>query len=260
MSLQESRISSKTFFNFFEKIIRSHPLVYFVMRSIVRFTNIYEQDFDGIKLLNLKEKVNIIDVGASDGIASKFFSRNLNIENVICFEPNKNYVDKLKKSKIKNIIIKPFAIGNTNGYKKVFFPRYKFFSKNLDLITYTYYDKKTLLTQLSLDFKFRKNIKIVQQKLFIKKVGKIKKKIDLIKIDCNGFELSVLKGLIHIIKKDRPALIVEYNHNIQQIQQLLKKYSYKVCYFSHQDNKFTFRKKKYSYSENTYYLQKNHLI
>ena len=158
MSLKESRVSSKILFSFFEKIIRSHPLIYFVARSLIRFTNIYEQDWDGVKLLNLKEKVNIIDVGASDGIASKFLDRNLNIESVICFEPNKNYVNNLKKIKIKNMIVKPFAIGSKNSYKTIFFPRYKFFSKHLDLITYTYYDKKILLKQLSLDFKFRKNI------------------------------------------------------------------------------------------------------
>ena len=260
MSLKESRVSSKILFSFFEKIIRSHPLIYFVARSLIRFTNIYEQDWDGVKLLNLKEKVNIIDVGASEGIASKFLDRNLNIESVICFEPNKNYVNNLKKIKIKNMIVKPFAIGSKNSYKTIFFPRYKFFSKNLDLITYTYYDKKILLKQLSLDFKFRKNIEIIKRKLQIKKIKKINKKIDLIKIDCNGFELSVLKGLIHIIKKDRPALIVEYNHNIRQKERLLKKYSYKVCYFSHSTKKFILRKKRYAYSENTYYLQKNHLI
>tara|TARA_B100001971_G_C18211362_1_gene550898 strand:- start:813 stop:1199 length:387 start_codon:yes stop_codon:yes gene_type:complete len=113
--------------SFFEKIIRSHPLTYFLLRSLVKFTNIFEQDFDGIKLLNLNNKVNIIDVGASDGIASKFFSRILNIGSIICFEPNKRYVNELKKINIKNLIIKPFAIGNMNGYKTIFFPRYKFF-------------------------------------------------------------------------------------------------------------------------------------
>ena len=40
--------------SFFEKIIRSHPLVYIFIRSIVRFTNIFEKDFDGI---NLKKKL-----------------------------------------------------------------------------------------------------------------------------------------------------------------------------------------------------------
>ena len=108
------------------------------------------------------------------------------------------------------------------------------------------------------DFKFRRNISIIKKKIFVKKIQKINKKIDLIKIDTNGCELSVVKGLIHIIKKDKPALIIEYNRDVKIIDQLLKKFSYKGYYFLHNTKKFSLKKKRYS--ENTYYLQKNHLI
>ena len=65
-------------FSFFEKIIRSHPLSYFLVRNFIRFTNIFEKDFDGLKKIRFRSRVNIIDVGASDGIAIKFFLKNLN--------------------------------------------------------------------------------------------------------------------------------------------------------------------------------------
>ena len=94
-------VSSDRIFNFFEKIIRSHPLIYFLSRGLIRFTNIFEQDFDGVRILNLNDKVNIIDVGASDGIASKFFNKNLNIGSIICYEPNNYYVNILKKLILK---------------------------------------------------------------------------------------------------------------------------------------------------------------
>jgi FkbM family methyltransferase len=251
-------VSSDRIFNFFEKIIRSHPLIYFLSRGLIRFTNIFEQDFDGVRILNLNDKVNIIDVGASDGIASKFFNKNLNIGSIICYEPNNYYVNILKKINIKNLIVKPFAIGNTNGYTTVFFPRYKFFFRNFDLIPYTCYNKENLIKLIFLDFKFRKNISIIKKKIFIKKVNKINKKIDLIKIDTNGSELSVVKGLLHIIKRDRPALIIESCLGIENIPLLLKKFSYKAYYFSPDKKKFSLTRKKYSL--NTYFLQKKHLI
>ena len=47
-------------------------------------------------------------------------------------------------------------------------------------------------------------------------------KISLIKIDVNGHELSVIKGLNNIIKKDKPALIVETDKNINKINKYLK--------------------------------------
>ena len=89
--------SNSGFLYFLEKIVRSHPLLYFVIRSFIRYTNIFEEDANGVTFLNLTEKVNIIDVGASDGIASKFFNRKLKINKIICFEPNKPYARILKK-------------------------------------------------------------------------------------------------------------------------------------------------------------------
>ena len=95
-----------------------------------------------------------------------------------------------------------------------------------------------------LDFKFRKNISIIKKKIFIKKVKKINKKIDLIKIDTNGFELPVIKGLLHIIKQDRPALIIELNEDEKKIEKLLKKFSYKAYYYSTDKKELTFKKKR----------------
>ena len=59
----------------------------------------------------------------------------------------------------------------------------------------------------------------------------MKTKIDLIKIDVNGHELSVVKGLSKIIKRDKPALIIETNDNIKIIENYLKKYGFKKYLF-----------------------------
>ena len=252
--------TSKTnsgFLYFLEKIVRSHPLLYFVVRYFIRYTNIFEEDANGVAFLNLNKKVNIIDVGASDGISSKFFNKKLKISKIICFEPNKSYVKILKRLNIKNLIVKAYGISQFNKYYKIFFPRYKFFSKNLDLITYTHYSKQALLDQINLDFKFRKNISIVKEKIYLRKIKKIKIKIDLIKIDVNGHELSVVKGLSKIIKRDRPALIIETCGDIKIIENYLKKYAFKKYLFLNQYNRFD--KIKRNYPLNTYFLQKNHL-
>ena len=44
-------------FSFFEKIIRCHPLSYFLVRNLIRFTNIFEKDFDGVKILNNHKEI-----------------------------------------------------------------------------------------------------------------------------------------------------------------------------------------------------------
>ena len=245
------------FLYFLEKIVRSHPLIYFIIRHFIRYTNIFEEDANGVTLLNLNKRVNIIDVGASDGIASKFFNRKLKINKIICFEPNKSYVRILKKLNIKNLIVHAYGISQFNKYCKIFFPRYKFFSKNLDLFTYAYYNKQTLLNKINLDFRFRKNILIVEKRIYLKKIRKIKTKIDLIKIDVNGHELSIVKGLSKIIKRDRPALIIETGDDIKIIENYLKKYGFGKYLFLDEYNKFDKIKK--NYPLNTYFLQKKHL-
>ena len=164
------------FLDFFEKVIRSHPLIYFVSRNLIRYTKIFEEDANGVVFLNMSKKVSIIDVGASDGIASQFFNRKLNIKKIICYEPYKPYVKILKKLNIQNLEVNPYGIDQYNKSYEIFFPRYNFFSKNLDLITYTYYDRKKLSKQINLDFKFKKNLSIIKQKIYLKRVKKLKQK------------------------------------------------------------------------------------
>mgnify|MGYP001178633029 FL=1 len=249
--------TSKGLFSILEKIIRSHPAIYLVIRNLIKYTNIFEKDFDGLKYLNFeKTKLNIIDVGASDGIASKFFNKNLNTGTIYCYEPSKYYQEILKKNKIKNIIIKPYAIGNKDIKKKVFFPRYKFLNKKYDIISYTHYDLN-LMNHFFRDFKFRKNLSIVSDTLAIKKVREFKKKIHLIKIDTNGYELAIIKGLINTIKKDLPVILTEVNKDENSINRILKNFSYEGYFYSVAKKKFT--KKAETDSLNKYFLQKKHL-
>jgi FkbM family methyltransferase len=252
----ESKLATSGYLSLLEKIARAHPLIYIFLRSLVRFTNIFEKDFDGVKLINFNKKINVIDVGASDGIATKFLNNNLECNKIICFEPDPSYVAILKKSNIKNLIIKPFGIGIKNSSIDIFVPRYKIFNKNFDIISYTGYDDKFLKHMLS-DFKFKNNLSITKKKIFIRKINKINHKIHLIKVDTNGHELSIIIGLLKFIKRDKPALIVEENYDSNKIMNLLKAYSYKGYYYSLTKKRFELKKNKDAL--NRYYLQKKHL-
>ena len=252
----ESKVATSGYLSFLEKVARAHPLIYIFLRSLVRFTEIFEKDFDGLKLLNFEKKINIIDVGASDGIATKFLHKNLNCNKILCYEPDPKYVAILKKINIKNLVIKPFGIGSKNSYINIFTPRYKFFNKNFDITSYAGYDDKFMKHMLQ-DFKFKKNLSVVKKKIFIRKIDKINHKIDLVKIDTNGHELSIIKGLLKFIKRDKPALIVEENYDSNKIMKLLKLFSYRGYYYSIKKKKFEVKKNKDSL--NRYYLQKKHL-
>jgi FkbM family methyltransferase len=245
------------FLYFFEKIVRCHPLLYFVARYLIRYTNIFEEDANGVSFLNLNKRVNIIDVGASDGIASKFFLNNLSVKKIYCFEPDKTYVKILQNLKKKQLIIKPYGIGIKNFESDIFMPRYRFLKKNYDLTTYSFFDKFYLNKQINLDFKFRKNISIIKKKIHIKKINKINTNIDLIKIDTNGYEMQVIKGLKSIISYSKPVIILETNQDILKIKNFLKEHSYNDYYYDVKEKKLKRVKKKYPL--NTFFLQKKHL-
>ena len=252
-----AKTASSGILKIIEKIIRSHPLIYFVSRYLIRFTNIFEDDANGVKFLNLRKKINIIDVGASDGIATKFFCKNLSVNKVLCYEPNEPYVRILKGLNNKNIIIYPYGIGQKESKHQVFLPRYKFFKKNLDLVTYTFYNKKDLIKQIKIDFKFRKNISIVKKIISLKKIKKMKLRISLVKVDVNGHEYAVIKGIQNIIRRDKPAMIIETDKNIKKIELYLKKLNYEKYFFDTKNK--VFKKINKNYPLNTYFLNKNHL-
>ena len=59
-----------------ERLIRSHPLIYLIVRNLIRYTNIFEDDAKAVKYIQFnKEKINLIDIGASDGVSINYFKK-----------------------------------------------------------------------------------------------------------------------------------------------------------------------------------------
>ena len=222
------------FLGFLESIIRRHAIIYYFVRSIIIHFGIFEEDFNILPKFFRNKPLNIIDVGASDGIAAKFFLKKLNVKKIYCFEPNDFFVKKLKKLKNKNIVVNNYGISNKKEKIKIYYPSIKFLSFNLPILTYSFYNKKELKKQIQLDFFNHKKLNIDKSIIQLKKYRTINKKIDLIKIDVNGYELQIIKGILKQIKKDKPLLVIENNEKLKEINLLLKKYDYKKYY-----NKFS---------------------
>ena len=95
---------------FFEKLIRIIPHIYIIFRPIIKFTNFFEEDFHYLKKIFKNQKINIIDIGASDGISALFFIRNLNPRKIYCYEPQKGFYKKLLNLKKKYTYLKVFHL------------------------------------------------------------------------------------------------------------------------------------------------------
>ena len=152
----------------------------------------------------------LIDVGAHKGETISNFLKNFKIKNIYSFEASKNTYQILKTNvdKVKNIYketnieIFNFGIGSSVE-KKIFYELPDSNSSTFNLIDQksSYFKRKNKIS--SLFFKKKFNIKenyVSQIKLsqFIKNKGLIK--IDILKIDTEGYELEVIKGLEEKIK------------------------------------------------------------
>ena len=177
-----------------------------------------------------------IDVGANIGEYSKYILENSN-SRVIAFEPmpeSFNKLNLLKKIFINRLLTFNIGIGEKEGIKKLYYDKKNLqwanFNPELKKINYLKNSKKFLKCKIStLD-----NFLLKNKKLSIKK-------IDLIKIDTEGYELEVLVGAKKTIEKFKPKYIqIEYNWhhlfknvNLYYFSKMLKGYqAHKIFPFS----------------------------
>jgi len=239
------------------RYIERNPLInIYLYNNIIYFPFLlpHEKDFHGIKLLLKSNKSNLfLDVGANNGISSLGF-RRLGYENPIyMFEPNKFIYKKfLQKFKSRsNFKIFNFGLGAQNKIKNIFYPFYK----KVCLHYFGSSNKKYILDSIKLTSpNYLNKIKIEKTKMILKKYDSLnfKKKIDFIKIDVEGHDLFVLKGMKKSIKKYSPIILVEYNtENFKEIYKLLSSHSAFV---------FKFDKKKFMKLKRKDFLVNNKLL
>ena len=79
--MQQSK-TQKGLLSILERFIRRNVIIYYFVRNIVIYFNIFEDDFNILKEYYYKKPINIIDIGASDGIATNFFLKKLNVKKI----------------------------------------------------------------------------------------------------------------------------------------------------------------------------------
>ena len=162
-----------------------------------------------LKSLKLRNLDIIIDIGAHEGNAI-FFLKNFNVKKIISFEASKINFLKLKKklsyNKRKvfiksNILIENFALGKERE-KKIFKQFVETSSSTFSDININskYFKKKFQLLnkKKKMVFLIKKQIQLMPLNEYLEN-NKIDK-IDILKIDTEGYEFEILKGLKNQIK------------------------------------------------------------
>lgn len=204
---------------------------------ITNFTQLYNSIYD-IK--------NIIDIGANFGYHTILFSRECS-EKVYAFEPQsqnfKLLVDNIALNGVKNAILYNYACGDDNCEVKM-----PIFNSN-DPINMG--DVTPNINYANDGFTISHSIKLDETYF--------SSKIDLIKLDVQGWEKKVLIGATNLLKTHKPTLIVEFEHfqlnktntSCQELFDFIRGLSYYIFYLEysypsdhvcvHNDNLSNFR-------------------
>ena len=187
----------------------------------------------------------LLDIGAHKGESVNFFINNFSVNSIYSFEPSLNNYNKLKKN----------IINYNKKFKKINFKiyNYGFGEKKTDLIL-----NQTAESSSSTFNKININSKYYNKKLFYLKSNKgsfsaetLSKldtldnffkenkisSVDLIKIDTEGYEYFVLKGLVENFYKVKFIIFEHHydnmlvkNYTFLNINELLKKNNFIKIY------------------------------
>ena len=166
----------------------------------------------------------IIDVGANEGESILEFNKSFQINKIYSIEPNLTTFQELKKKNFNNVEVFNFAASDTEGEDKLkigylssmstlnainndsFYTKIKSFIIWLTLRKFSIYKKEIIIKKVRLDhFVKTQNIGIV----------------DLIKIDTEGHEFNVIKGLGDYITNVK-MILFEYHEDNSIIKNYTK--------------------------------------
>ena len=152
----------------------------------------------------------IIDIGANLGYYTKIFALATGSDGIVwAVEPVPLYREILKRNtcRLSNIIILPFALGDSESHQQMGIPGNQKFRHGLMRIK-----KKEETDGQSI------RVEVKTPSLLFANLDKV----DYIKCDIEGYEDRVIPGFMDIIKRDRPVIQIELHpDNLALINELL---------------------------------------
>lgn len=198
------RITSHEFTtDFFEFKYRGNLNCY--IDWVVYFFGAYEKQELSLlsNMAKTMHKPIFIDVGANVGQHSLYMSQYC--EEVHAFEPyervRKFLEEKVKLNEIQNIYIHGFGLSDTDGELEFFEPI------GCNTGTGSFSSNRAYTNTSSLV------LQVVNGDTYLKKISP--PKVDIIKIDVEGFESNVIFGLTNTLNKFRPIVVMEFSKTTQ---------------------------------------------
>ena len=165
-------------------------------------TGTYEDEIGKLIKISLNHGDTALDIGANIGLQSLRMSRSVSSTGkVYAFEPIEYLQQKFKKNiglnKASNVELLPFALSDNASETDFKIDKGAWNQGTFSLMNNAGTDSQRVLIKVGDDMP---EIQALTQ-------------LALIKIDVEGFENQVLKGLKKTLNRHKPRLIFEYDHN-----------------------------------------------
>ena len=188
----------------------------------------------------LKNKlINVIDVGAHKGETIQMFSKNFNLNSIICYEASKKNFEHLSNLKEKkydfNLEIHNIGLGSEEK-ELDFFQTSESSSSTFCKINFqsNYYKRKKKI----LDIFKKENYIVNKEKIKLNTLNNQFKNfsfnfVDILKIDTEGFEFDVIKGASNYLNKIK---FIYFEHHFDSM--IIKNYKFSEIHEYLENNNF----------------------
>lgn len=172
----------------------------------------YEEKYRSLLIDHLPNKRTFIDVGANVGIWSLPMIKHF--KKIVSYEPSKQNIECIKANIPSGIELREKAVADFEGEAE-----FHQAGKNCG------------------DGKLARSSKHASYKVPVVKLDNEKlEDVDFVKIDTQGWELEVLKGMSELIKTQRPWVMFEVNQDVDLCCKLMEEYDYEVVYIKSKRN------------------------
>jgi FkbM family methyltransferase len=208
-----------------------------IYKNSLELNKIWDEEVVNEILNNYIEGTDILDIGANIGLISlgiikKAKEKNINLNNIHCFECDNQLFNILNHnmSYFNNVNLYPFAVAHkeilcnlsllndNHGCNYIY--------NTIDEHGTKYHDYSMLFNQ---DKHVKRNNIFILGTSLDNIIYNFKNKISIIKIDVEGFEVNVLNGARQLILKHRPIIIVEIYEkiNLKSVINFFEEINYK---------------------------------